>query len=536
MLNGGDNMWKMLPEEEKKEYKRMILAFASLTEMFAQKAENTEEVIELSPIINSKYQETVFQRAFHASAEDIGNTSYDAAIAYKDSTGKETKFLIGIKTFGVGSGSQKVAQFKANHSEWAAIINRIRENSRTENGETKTKDEINKANNELYLELAKKIAILRNARIKSSESNIQGFSVNEEKDNVQAVYHVLMPSKKGDPAEIYVGETDYAKIDVKNIQILGCTGVKNPTNFDFFDGNHIYRYTAADSQLLMDFKNQDIIQEKWDVVYADDAYLLFSNLADQIYGKPQSAIKESYSWLITNAEGEVELFSGFNSFYGVGSKLAINKRAKKIEAINIKFESSVKEEIRINMIKRLKAYLLHSASSKSEKLEKVQERKEIIKLAHDTNNKEFIDAIQRLVYRPKDELYIPIPRAKEFHLSHPDFFGSGIGSFKKNSNKLALNKIECEFNLIFEPSGDSIRSFITQDNGKAIESVEKQSYLGEWILRGVFQLAEFEPLTVARLNEIGINGIRIYKIDNKSDVHLQFIWINPECPPDDFIE
>lgn len=314
MLNGGDNMWKMLPEEEKKEYKRMILAFASLTEMFAQKAENTEEVIELSPIINSKYQETVFQRAFHASAEDIGNTSYDAAIAYKDSTGKETKFLIGIKTFGVGSGSQKVAQFKANHSEWAAIINRIRENSRTENGETKTKDEINKANNELYLELAKKIAILRNARIKSSESNIQGFSVNEEKDNVQAVYHVLMPSKKGDPAEIYVGETDYAKIDVKNIQILGCTGVKNPTNFDFFDGNHIYRYTAADSQLLMDFKNQDIIQEKWDVVYADDAYLLFSNLADQIYGKPQSAIKESYSWLITNAEGEVELFSGFNSF------------------------------------------------------------------------------------------------------------------------------------------------------------------------------------------------------------------------------
>ena len=46
MLNGGDNMWKILPEEEKKEYKRMILAFASLTEVFAQKAENTEEAIE----------------------------------------------------------------------------------------------------------------------------------------------------------------------------------------------------------------------------------------------------------------------------------------------------------------------------------------------------------------------------------------------------------------------------------------------------------------------------------------------------------
>lgn len=33
-----------------------------------------------APIINSKYQETIFQKAFHASAEDIGNTSYDVAI------------------------------------------------------------------------------------------------------------------------------------------------------------------------------------------------------------------------------------------------------------------------------------------------------------------------------------------------------------------------------------------------------------------------------------------------------------------------
>ena len=187
------------------------------------------------------------------------------------------------------------------------------------------------------------------------------------------------------------------------------------------------------------------------------------------------------------------------------------------------------------MVRRLKAYLLQFASSKSEKLEKVEARKEIVNLAHSTNNKAFIDAVEKLVYRPKDELYIPIPKAKEFHLKHPDFFGPNIGSFKDNSNKLALKKEECEFNLVFEPSGDSIRSFITQDNGKAIESVEKQSYLGEWILRGVFQLDEFEPLTSDRLNDIGINGIRIYKMDDVPDVHLQFIWIDPECPPNDFI-
>jgi len=70
-------MWKDLPENEKEEYKRMILAFASLTELFSQKNEENDEIP--APIINSKYQETIFQKAFHASAEDIGNTSYDVA-------------------------------------------------------------------------------------------------------------------------------------------------------------------------------------------------------------------------------------------------------------------------------------------------------------------------------------------------------------------------------------------------------------------------------------------------------------------------
>ena len=32
-------MWNALPREEKNEYKKMILAFASLTEVFAQKSD-----------------------------------------------------------------------------------------------------------------------------------------------------------------------------------------------------------------------------------------------------------------------------------------------------------------------------------------------------------------------------------------------------------------------------------------------------------------------------------------------------------------
>lgn len=186
-------MWKDLPENEKEEYKRMILAFASLTELFSQKNEENDEIP--APIINSKYQETIFQKAFHASAEDIGNTSYDVAINGKNIGNRLKKYLIGIKTFGIGSGDQKVAQFKANLNEWSSIINQMQKNAKNENGTLKKKSEIDLVNKDLYKELAVKISMLRNERICSSRANLQGFKVKDE-DEVESVYHVLMPSSK----------------------------------------------------------------------------------------------------------------------------------------------------------------------------------------------------------------------------------------------------------------------------------------------------------------------------------------------------
>lgn len=54
-------MWDDLPVNQKKMYKRLILAFASLTEMFAQKS-NESNNSEIVPIINSKFQETVTRK------------------------------------------------------------------------------------------------------------------------------------------------------------------------------------------------------------------------------------------------------------------------------------------------------------------------------------------------------------------------------------------------------------------------------------------------------------------------------------------
>ena len=118
--------------------------------------------------------------------------------------------------------------------------------------------------------------------------------------------------------------------------MIGCTSVKSPQNFEFEDGKHKYKYTPADCQLYMYFDQSDLIREKWTVTYIDDAYELFSNWADSInngsdlipFTKSTTAttekevkITDSVSWSLINNKNKVEKFSGFNSFYGVGSIL-----------------------------------------------------------------------------------------------------------------------------------------------------------------------------------------------------------------------
>ena len=54
------------------------------------------------------------------------------------------------------------------------------------------KEAADKENYQRYEELARKIATLRNQRIESSKAQIKGF--NSDSVNVEAVYHVLMPT------------------------------------------------------------------------------------------------------------------------------------------------------------------------------------------------------------------------------------------------------------------------------------------------------------------------------------------------------
>lgn len=514
-------MWNHLPSEKKQKYQMLITNFASLSEAFAQKSEGDMGTV--APIVNSKFQETVFQRAFDAVAEDISNSSYDASIRLSE----EKKYLIGIKSFGIGSGDQKIAQFKADSAanNWAKTFERISERAQR----ASTKEEADRLNHDDYLALAKQLAGLRNARIESSKEMLKGFRASGD-TKVEAVYHVLMPSKKGNKPQIHVGETTYASVDIENIKILGSTTKNNPTNFNFEDGIHKYKYTSADSQLLMTFNNSDIVVETWDVHYVDDAFALFEHLherTNELKKDPWNNVIDSVSWMLTNADGQVEGSSGFNAWDGA-PKTGKDQRKKTIDHLMLELPEITSVENARKIVNEMTDLLLNGNFNKLK-------RDRVISEVESLNDYGITLRVKKALYRPVSELYIPVPDARKWNTNHPDFFGIGVGLLKSDDpKKLALDKQNRTFNMEFLASGDVVDAFLTQDYGKGIQSLGDQQILGEWILRGVFQLGEREPLTAKRLTELHINAIRMNKYeDSERGIGLEFIWIDPENPPKD---
>lgn len=533
-------MWNNLPKSQKQYYQKLILSFASLSEAFSQKAEsegdtenNTQSKV--APIVNSKFQETVFQRSFGAYGEDIGNTSYDASVIVDE----HHKYLVGLKSFGIGSGDQKIAQFKRPQTElgWRRKFNEITENARG----LESKTEIDKINEDLYRYLAIEISKLRNQRIASSKENLRGFTINDE-TYIEAVYHFLMPSKKENPLQIFVGEVPYYDIDIDNIVIEGCTSAKKPMNFKFHDGRHHYKYTEADSQLLMTFDKTPL--DIWDVHYVEDPFSIFAEIGnaskeiEQIQAENQLQIVDSISWKIN-----LQPVSGFNQFMGL-PKNSTGSIQSFINTINKDFsdETGISE-----LVEALTSFkeTYHSKSS----FEKYSTRKDIMNLCISFVNFEnvinndgislripsypLVDLAIKYLFRSPNEIYIPIPNSKTFHNTHPNFFGTGFGILNGSTFELPLS--ERQFKLEFLPSHTIVDAQITQENGKAIQSSGNQDILGNWILQKIFQLPEFTPLTDERLIEMELNGIRLTKFsDLDNHIGLEFIWIDDDNLPSDY--
>lgn len=516
-------MWEQLPVDQKTQYKKLMSNFASLSEAFAQKQDDMGQII-IAPIVNSKFQETMFKTAFHATIEDIGNSSFDASIKTKNGE----KFLVGIKSFGIDSGLQKIAQFKKDSQKrgWNTYITRIQNRGKSGQSEDDFQD---------YLQLAKEIAIIRNERIASSISQLRGFKYDSKAADIESVYHVLMPSSKIDVTKsdatptISVGETTYSPIDIAQIEIVGPSSAKTLQNFVFTDGIHRYQYNSADSQLLMSFKgadglgkNSDIVKEIWDIEYVLDAFEFFANLKTNS-GTLDDEILESYSWFVST-----ERRSGFNGWFGAPKtdratkgrqflKIKEYLSTKEIEGLNSHFEDDVKK------------VLFDKWTTKQDKIKRENLRELVTEQSK--NDELLFDMITTALYRSYKnpyEVYIPIPNAKKFNLAHPDFFGKNAGKLNSDEKTMAVDVNDRCFELMFLPSGDSMTMFIGQDTGKGIESNASMHDFGKWVLRNVFQLSDHELLTDEKLHELQINAMRFKKYKDGRPNSLEFIYIDTD--------
>lgn len=98
--------------------------------------------------------------------------------------------------------------------------------------------------------------------------------------------------------------------------------------------------------------------------------------------------------------------------------------------------------------------------------------------------------------RNENEVYIPIPA--QIHKKEPDFFPDRNFSFN-----LKL------------PKGNILKAKVCQDNNKALMSYSNKE-LGKWILRDVLSLKIGELLTYEKLQTIGVDSVRIDKINNEN--------------------
>ena len=96
--------------------------------------------------------------------------------------------------------------------------------------------------------------------------------------------------------------------------------------------------------------------------------------------------------------------------------------------------------------------------------------------------------------RKYNEVYIPIPI----------FIRKNFKGFFPSRDKT--------FDVLL-PDGKRLNAKICQDGGKALMT-NPNTDLGEWILRQVMNLNEGEILTYARLEELGIDSVVIYKEEN----------------------
>ena len=98
--------------------------------------------------------------------------------------------------------------------------------------------------------------------------------------------------------------------------------------------------------------------------------------------------------------------------------------------------------------------------------------------------------------RDVGEVYIPIPT--QIHKNFPNFLPSRDKSFN-----------------LFVPTGEILSAKVCQENSKALMT-NPNNALSDWLLRKVLKLKEGQLLTYERLKLLGVDSVRLVKMDNNN--------------------
>lgn len=264
------SIWDLYAKEQKDKYIQFLQVYGALSNLFRQKQGD------LIPYLDSKFQETIFAKAFNSENIDIGNTPHDVLSVFG-----EKRVGIGLKTWMKSKPSyQKVMQLKSFQAE----INKFKEDEH---------------------DLAYNISKIKNDKM-IRDYNRLGLS---ENDNI---YHYVTRDK----GCFTINECAYPLVDLAKLKDFK----KTKTAFSWSDGNKDYKYTFGDSQIWQRFdsdKYGTLTLNKFDVKIIDDpfSFLLKSYLdAFEEIKYTSEDIVEVYLPLYSFRTKEVEKKSGLNSW------------------------------------------------------------------------------------------------------------------------------------------------------------------------------------------------------------------------------
>jgi hypothetical protein len=264
------SIWEQYPKEKRHEYIQFLKVYGALSNLFHQKKG------EITPYLDSKFQETVFAKIFNGENVDYNNTPHDVLATFGND-----KIGIGIKTWsGHKPSYQKVMQLKRHQNE------------------------IKNYTNDLH-SLAYRISELKNESLKRDYARL---SLLEDKN----IYHYVTRDKDC----CIINECPYPLVDLSKLKIVNST----KSSLFWSDGNRDYKYTFGDSQILQYFDSQKydtVVLDRFDVKIIEDPFTFLMKAYLSLIETSKlmkSNIVEAYLPLYSYQSKEVEEKSGLNAW------------------------------------------------------------------------------------------------------------------------------------------------------------------------------------------------------------------------------